>query len=52
MTMPDALRNVILIGMPGCESGVGAVLAKLSGRVFVDPDLCIQLQERSLHQSL
>lgn len=37
------ITNVILIGMPGCgKSTVGVVLAKNTGRKFVDSDLVIQ----------
>lgn len=37
------MTNVILIGMPGCgKSTVGVVLAKNTGRRFVDSDLVIQ----------
>lgn len=37
------ITNVILIGMPGCgKSTVGVVLAKSTGRKFVDSDLVIQ----------
>ncbi len=37
------MRNLILIGMPGCgKSTVGVVLAKALGMDFVDSDLVIQ----------
>lgn len=37
------MRNIILIGMPGCgKSTVGVVLAKNLGMDFVDSDLVIQ----------
>ena len=44
--------NVVLIGMPGSgKSTVGVVLAKLTGRDFVDSDVLIQTsQGRSLQQ--
>lgn len=43
-------RNLVLIGMPGSgKSTVGVVLAKRTGRGFVDTDLIIQEQQ---HQTL
>lgn len=39
------MRNIILIGMPGCgKSTVGVVLAKKLGYRFIDSDLVIQEQ--------
>jgi len=39
----QATRNIILIGMPGCgKTGVGAEIAKISGRAFEDADACIE----------
>ena len=43
------MKNVILIGMPGCgKSTVGVVLAKILGYRFVDSDIVIQEQEHRL----
>lgn len=44
--------NVVLIGMPGAgKSSVGVLLAKRTGRAFIDSDLLIQSAEsRSLQQ--
>lgn len=37
------MNNIILIGMPGVgKSTVGVILAKLTGRSFIDTDLVIQ----------
>lgn len=45
----SVLRNIILIGMPGCgKSTVGVVLAKNMGLRFMDSDICIQEQENCL----
>lgn len=41
--------NVVLIGLPGVgKSTAGVVLAKITGRQFVDSDLIIQKQEGRL----
>lgn len=46
-----ALKNVILIGMPGSgKSTVGVLLAKTLGYGFVDTDLVIQQREGALLQ--
>ena len=43
------MKNVILIGMPGCgKSTVGVVLAKILGYRFLDSDLLIQESENRL----
>ncbi len=43
------MDNIILIGMPGAgKSTVGVILAKVSGRSFIDSDLLIQEQEGKL----
>ena len=43
------MKNVILIGMPGCgKSTVGVVLAKTMGYRFLDSDLLIQETEGKL----
>lgn len=41
--MPEQRTNVVLIGMPGSgKSTVGVILAKRTGRQYVDTDLLIQ----------
>ena len=43
------MNNLILIGMPGAgKSTVGVILAKVLGYSFIDSDLLIQEQEKSL----
>ena len=43
------MKNVVLIGMPGCgKSTVGVVLAKVLGYRFLDSDLLIQESENRL----
>lgn len=47
------MKNVILIGMPGCgKSTVGVLLAKALGTGFIDTDLIIQVQKRNTLQRL
>lgn len=42
-------NNVVLIGMPGAgKSTMGVILAKVSGRDFIDADLLIQAEEKRL----
>ena len=43
------MKNIILIGMPGCgKSTVGVILAKIIGFHFIDADLLIQEREGRL----
>lgn len=43
------MKNVVLIGMPGAgKSTIGVILAKVLGYQFMDSDLLIQEQEKSL----
>lgn len=47
------MKNIVLIGMPGCgKSTVGVILAKTLGMGFVDTDLIIQRQQKSTLQKL
>ena len=42
-------KKIVLIGMPGAgKSTMGVVLAKVSGRSFIDADLLIQAEEKRL----
>ncbi len=44
--MTEDLCNIVLIGMPGSgKSTVGVILAKLTGRDFVDTDVIIQAKQ-------
>jgi shikimate kinase len=47
---PKPARNIALIGMPGVgKSTVGVLLAKATGRLFVDTDVYIQaIEDRTL----
>lgn len=46
-------KSISLIGMPGAgKSTVGVILAKLSGRRFVDTDLDIQVREGATLQDI
>ncbi|MGI6030650.1 MAG: shikimate kinase [Eubacteriales bacterium] len=46
------MKNVVLIGMPGCgKSTIGVVLAKTMGYRFLDTDIVIQeMQHRKLQE--
>lgn len=47
------MNNVTLIGMPGAgKSTLGVVLAKILGYEFLDSDLLIQKQEKSVFPAL
>ncbi len=47
------MKNIILIGMPGCgKSTVGVILAKTVAAGFIDTDLIIQVQQRNTLQRL
>lgn len=51
--MSDARNNVVLIGMPGSgKSTVGVVLAKRTGRGFLDTDLVIQADKEQTLQEI
>lgn len=48
-TVMKKKKNIILIGMPGVgKSTVGVILAKMTGRRFIDADLLIQEREGKL----
>ncbi len=41
-TLSHGMQNIVLIGMPGCgKTTVGQLLAKKTGRTFLDADTCI-----------
>ncbi|MDO4542555.1 MAG: shikimate kinase [Bacillota bacterium] len=43
------MNNIVLIGMPGVgKSTIGVILAKITGRTFIDTDLLIQEQQGKL----
>jgi shikimate kinase len=43
------MKDIVLIGMPAAgKSTIGVILAKVSGRNFLDADLLIQEQEKCL----
>ena len=47
------MANIVLIGMPGCgKSTVGVLLAKALGMGFLDTDIVLQAQEKTLLQTL
>jgi shikimate kinase len=54
MTQSRDRDNLVLVGMPGAgKSTVGVLLAKATGRDFIDTDVLIQAREdRSLQQLL
>lgn len=47
------MNSIILIGMPACgKSTVGVILAKTTGKLFMDTDLLIQQSENALLQEI
>ncbi len=51
--MAKELSNIVLIGMPGSgKSTVGVILARLTGRDFVDTDVLIQTAHRRSLQDI
>ena len=47
------MKNIVLIGMPGCgKSTIGVVLAKVLGFDFVDADVLIQKKHGKLLREL
>jgi shikimate kinase len=50
---PDAMKNIVLIGMPGAgKSTAGVILAKALRRHFLDTDIVIQEQAGRLLQEI
>lgn len=47
------MNNIILIGMPACgKSTVGVILAKVTGKSFLDTDILIQERQEDILQCL
>jgi shikimate kinase len=49
----EDIMNLVLIGMPGAgKSTIGVILAKITGKSFIDTDLVIQQTENRLLQQI